>query len=476
MRFVSLLKSIGRPAPGVPAPPLPPLPRRPSVPPESDIVPVLRPFTDACYGVLAGLALPFYALALARKPAYRASLAERFGSPPRLAVGRPRVWIHGVSVGEVMVARPLVELLAARHPEWDLVFSTTTTTGQEVARKTWPDRTVFYMPVDLSACVRSTLARTRPDLIVLIELEVWPNHLMEARRAGVPVVIVNGRVTEDALRRYRWVIHPWRRVMGLVNEAGAQNDDFAGRLVDLGVPRDRVRVTGNMKYDAVAIDLDPELGPRLRRELGIGPTDPVLIGGSTHEPEEEHLLNAWAALRRDCPALRLVLVPRHPERWSRVEDCARARGCRCLRRSRREGFSPGAPAAEVLLLDTMGELRAMYAAADVVFVGGSLIPHGGQNLLEPAALAKPVVHGPHMFNFADGVELLAGAGAAFPCPGSEDLAGVLGRLVRDPALRAAAGAAGRDALVARRGATPRNAEIVERWMERAAARKTPPSP
>lgn len=462
MRLVPLLKSIGRPRPGEPPPELPPLRPRPPRPPADDPIPALRPFTDMSYAILAAAALPFYLVSLARKSKYRASLPDRLGWVPRLPVGPPRVWIHGVSVGEVMVARPLLDRLAARHPDWDLVLSTTTTTGQEVAHKAHPSRTVFFMPLDLSFFVRRALARIRPDVIVLVELEVWPNHLLEARRLGIPVVIVNGRVTEDALRRYRWVIHPWRRIMGAVSAVGAQNSPFAERLVGLGVAPDRVAVTGNMKYDAVSMDLDPARGPALRRELGIVADEPVLIGGSTHEPEEDHLLRAFLDLRKNLPRLRLVLAPRHPERFERVEGLVRAAGLHCLRRSRQEAFSPAG--AEALLLDTMGELRVLYGAADVVFVGGSLIPHGGQNLLEPAALGKPVVHGPHMFNFADGAALLRGCGGAIEVPDAAALTSALHGLLRDPAFALAAGRAARAALLSQRGATERNAAIVERAM------------
>ncbi|MBI3268340.1 MAG: 3-deoxy-D-manno-octulosonic acid transferase [Planctomycetes bacterium] len=446
-------------------------PRRP--PPANSS---LAGFIDLAYAMLFLLTLPYYAVkAMGRAEMLRSLVPERLGYVPARRGGRRCLWVHAVSVGEVLLVRTFIRLFRERHPDWDVVVSTITETGQEVAWKSFPDLQVFYFPLDLSGAVRRCLRRIRPDVVVLSELEIWPNFLLFAREAGVRCLVVNGRVTERSLGRYQWILGALRRIMCGIDALGAQDECFAARLRAMGAPAERVHVTGNMKYDAISGGSFDEYARDLRARLGVGPEDPVLVGGSTHDREEEALLGVFAALRREFPRLRLILVPRHPERAGRVEDLVRGAGFAVLRKTQldrepaagtgADSAAVAAAAAAVLLVDTVGELRKVYSLATVVFVGGSLIPHGGQNLLEPAALSKPVVCGPHMHNFLEGTELLVRAGGARQVA---DAAGVLAALrawLADPAAAAASGAAGEAALRGRQGATERNLALVERYLD-----------
>ncbi|MBI5366156.1 MAG: 3-deoxy-D-manno-octulosonic acid transferase [Planctomycetes bacterium] len=435
---------------------------------------------DLIYAMLFILTLPYYAAkALGRREMLKSLIPERLGYVPerRRAGGRPCLWVHAVSVGEVIVVRTLVRRFRERHPDWEVVVSTITETGQEVARKSFPDLQVFYFPLDLSAAVRRCLRRIRPDVVLLAELEIWPNFILHAHAAGVRVAVVNGRVTERSLGRYLWIRGALARILACIDALAAQDEVFAVRLRAMGTPPGRVVVTGNMKFDAVVGGNFGEYGKDLARRLGYAPGDPVWVGGSTHEREEEAVIAAYRSLRGEFPRLRLVLVPRHPERCGRVEELLREAELPVVRKSRLDGGAPASAAAAgpanavaggasppVLLVDTVGELRSVYSVATVVFVGGSLIRHGGQNLMEPAALGKPVVCGPHMHNFAEGTELLVGAGGAVQVADARGLAGAVRAWLADPAAAERAGAAGARALLGRAGATERNLALIERLL------------
>jgi 3-deoxy-D-manno-octulosonic-acid transferase len=406
------------------------------------------------------LASPWWLLRCAFDARFRDMARARLGAglpPPPRAGERRRVLIHGVSVGEVKAAQSLVRGLAAARPDLEVVISTTTHTGYAVATKLYPALRVVRFPLDLTPVVRRFLERIGPVCVVLVELEIWPNFLREANRLGVPVAVVNGRITGKSFGRYRL----FRGLLPQFNRITlfcVQDEEYAARFQDLVGDRDRLLVTGNVKADGVPVGA-VEPGPELRRLLGPRPGQKTLVAGSTHEPEEKLLVEACA---RAVPGARLVLVPRHPERSASLardlaprdvasrDPSSGGRAPQLLSRLRAgEAPDPSRPA----IVDTMGELEAVYALADLVYVGGSLVHHGGQNVLEPAAQGKPVVHGPHVWNFAQEAALLERAGASRRLSGPADLGAALAELLGDDAARERMARAGIAAVAAQRGAT-----------------------
>jgi 3-deoxy-D-manno-octulosonic-acid transferase len=300
--------------------------------------------------------------------------------------------------------------------------------------------------------------------IVMLELELWPNFFLAAARRGIPLFIVNGRITDRSVRRFRRILPVVRRALGGVTAVCAQGPDHAERFRALGIPPERVIETGNMKFDGAPSPVsDPHGDPFIRR-LGLHPGDPVWIGGSTHDPEEASLARIHARLREKHPRLRLVLVPRHPERADEVVKGVAMAGLRCYKTSLLEAPPEALPdlTGSVAVVDTVGELRKLYGIATLAFLGGSLIPHGGQNMLEPAALGCPVVFGPHVANFRDIAETLLAAGGAQVVADENALAETVGALLERPDRLRAMGLAGRKTVEEGRGATRRNLEVLER--------------
>ncbi|MCU0722284.1 MAG: 3-deoxy-D-manno-octulosonic acid transferase [Planctomycetes bacterium] len=412
---------------------------------------------DVYYLLFFVLSFPVWGFRALTRASWREGALQRMGFVSVPAPSKPRIWIHGVSVGEILAARGLIRALS-QDPRFEVALSTTTRTGFEVAGRTFPGLPLFHYPLDLSGFVRRTMDRVRPSLVIMIELEVWPNFLLAAGRRGVPVAFVNGRITRRSWESYRylgWILRP---VFGGIPLFCVQNDEYASRLLHLGAPGDRIRITGNVKYDNLPAAPDPAETARLREELGLAGGDTVLLGGSVHPGEDEALVAAFRALSPSRPGLRLVLVPRHPERFDQAEAVVRGAGLPCHRRTAGRAEAGARP---VWLIDTMGELGRLYAAADVVFVGGSLVPRGGQNMMEPAALGKPVLFGPSVHNFKEDAALLLEAGAALQVPGPEALAPAVEGLLADPARARALGEAAARAVASRRGATRRTIEALE---------------
>ncbi|MCI0341437.1 MAG: 3-deoxy-D-manno-octulosonic acid transferase [Planctomycetales bacterium] len=439
---------------------------------------LLVALADLYYLLFLALVAPFLLVRLATSSRYREGFARRFGLfvAPRSGE-RPAVWVHGVSVGEILAARGLIAEIRRGRPEIEVVLTTTTRTGHAVARKTYPDLAVHYFPVDLGGSVRRVFRRLRPSLLVLVELELWPNVLLTAHRLGIPVAVVNGRITQRSFSGYRlirWALAPGLSRLG---SACVQTFAYGERLVALGVPADRVRVTGSLKYDAVDVTRAEAERERTAARLALSPEDRVLVAGSTHPGEEAPVLAALAAARARAPGARLVLVPRHPERVAEAEAAVRAAGERPVRLTAldRSEVAPASARGAVVIGDTMGDLGSLYAVATAVFVGGSLVPHGGQNVLEPAALGKPVVVGPYTFNFREPVDLLRGAGALEVVPDGAALPAALGALLADPAAGAERGARGRAAVEAARGATGRTIAILREEFPGLLARNGSPS-
>ena len=430
---------------------------------------------DLVYAGAAAVASPYVSFKMATSRRWRSGFWQRLGHVPPRVSESPCLWVHAASVGEVNASRTLVEAFAERCPGWQIVMSTVTNTGQALAHDRLDGRQTFYYPLDFSWTVRRTLSRIRPDALALIELEVWPGFFREARRRGLPIVVVNGRIREQSVPRYRWLT---RLCPGLFSDRApnrycVQNEVYAERFRRVGVPPDQVAVTGTMKYDTVPDAVDAEARDRLRRELGIAPDEQVIVAGSTWPGEEEILLDVYAGLRENHPHLRLVLAPRHVERAGDVAECVRAKGFHCLRRSQPDASADSRNA--VVLIDTIGELLLAYALADCAFVGRSLVPGGGQNLLEPAGLGVPTLFGPHTENFADEALELTRSSAARCVADSHELAAALRQLLAEPARREEMGKRARAVIEGGRGATRRNVDELIAHLERVgkAAAHTP---
>ena len=418
---------------------------------------LLHGLYDLAWVAFAVLGAPWLLWKSLRQPGFGRMVLERMGrglgSLPRAT--RPRILVHGVSVGEVKAAGALLLALEARHPEFEILLSSTTNTGLEVARKLYPAHRSVRFPADLSPLVRRFLARVDPVLVILVELEVWPSFLRECNREGRAVAVVNGRITRDSHGRYL-LFKRWLPEFNRISLFCVQTEEYARRFGMLGIDPARVCVTGNVKFDGLRIGpVDP--GEELSRFVRPEPTRQVLVAGSTHDPEE--VLVARAA-RRAAPEARIVLVPRHPARSAEIVERLRAAGLGCQRLTElRAGqrVEPGLP----LLVDTIGELERIYALADVVFVGGSLVPHGGQNMLEPAAQGRAVLFGPHVENFDQEATLLLAAGACGKVADEAELERELARLLADPEARARMGAAGVRAVGSQRGATRLTLEALD---------------
>ncbi len=333
---------------------------------------------------------------LFRRSRYR-GLRERLTIyPPELTAvlaGSRPIWIHAASVGEVRSAAPLVSRMKMLWPGRKLLVSTVTVTGRRTVRETLPDvEGVVYLPLDLPWLVSRSLRKLQPELIILLETEIWPNFIRAAHRSKVPTVVLSGRLSPRGARMYQRFRGLFRPVLDEVSGFGMQDDENAGRMLRLGVDPGKVAVTGSLKHAAAEPGPVPEVpDPGNARA-------PVLVAGSTHRGEEEMLLDVFPELRRLHPGLLLILAPRHPERFGEVERLLRERRLRYRRQSETSGVRPGG--YEVLLLDTLGDLPRYYGCADVAFVGGSLVPAGGHNLIEPARWGKPVLFGPHRSNVA----------------------------------------------------------------------------
>lgn len=388
---------------------------------------------------------------------YRRGVGERFGGvAPWEGAARP-LWLHAVSVGEVMAAAPLARLLVARYPKVPLLASTTTETGRAVAEQRIPAARFVFFPLDFGWSVRRALSRLRPRVVLLTETELWPNFLAACAADGIPAVVINGRISPRSFPRYR-LIRPWfRLVLQHVRLFCMQSAADAERILALGAPAERVAVTGNLKYDLPALDQAVDRDA-IRGGLALPADCRLVVAGSIHRGEDELVIEAYKAAASSRRDLCLLLAPRHPERLEEVERAATRAGVACVRRSRLPGEAPRP--GGTILLDTMGELARLYAVASVVFIGGSLIPHGGQNILEPAAYGRPVLHGPHMGNFAEMRDLFRAARAAVEVADGRSLAEALQTLLDDPAEADRMGQAGRTIVEAQRGATQRTADLV----------------
>jgi 3-deoxy-D-manno-octulosonic-acid transferase len=415
----------------------------------------------ALYSVLivafCALMSPYLVYQAVRYRKYVRNLPQRLGYLPRSFNhdADESIWLHAVSVGEVLTARALLPELRERYPKLRLFLSTTTMTGQQIARNNvqYVDE-VFYFPFDLGFIVNRTLDLVKPRLFIMMETELWPNLLRACNRRGVRTMLVNGRISSRSYPRYRLARSFFRRVLLHVDRFCMQSDESARRVVDIGAEQQRVVVTGSLKFDSLDIpgaSASADRGRnRVLRYFRIAPGRPVIIAASTLRGEEEPVLDAFQRIRATMTSALLIIAPRKPERFDEAERLARRAGWNVARRT--ELRVDAEPRCDVVILDTIGELAQVYQVATVVFVGGSIVDAGGHNILEPAVFGKPIVFGPHMHNFTEIARTFLENGAAVQVRSGEELEPVLVDLLGDPVRRATLGAGARALVEANRGA------------------------
>jgi 3-deoxy-D-manno-octulosonic-acid transferase len=387
----------------------------------------------------AVLSSPYWVFKAVRERKYFANFRQRLGiGLAPVPQTRPPLWIHAVSVGEVLAAKPLVAAIRAAHPDIPIVVSTVTITGQNLARTEFPHaQRIFYFPFDWSFCVGRFLRAVRPKAVVILETELWPNFLRQCRAAAIPVFLVNGRISEKSNRRYRIISGLTRKMLSQLRAIGAQSNEDRRRFVELGASDEQVRTTGNLKYDfpPPVVDRSSPVLEAAAGALRLSETTPVIVVGSSMRSEEAFFIEVFRTVRQRIPGARLILAPRHPERFDEVEDLLLHSGLPFVRRT---AAAPGGREAEILLLDTIGELRSAYTLAWVAVIGGSFLWFGGHNLLEPASLGKAVVIGPGMSNFRDMARLFVREQAVRQCA-PEELAQSLVEILSNERARTALG-------------------------------------
>lgn len=415
-------------------------------------------FYHLCTTVALALGLVLAPLLLLLGQRYRAGFAQRLGFYPAEALRavqhqRP-IWIHGASVGEVLSAVALTRELKRRHPDRVILFSTFTETGQTLARKITGADSCIFLPLDHAWIVRRALRQFRPCLVILLETEIWPNLLRAANRRGIPTVVLSGRMSERSFRRYLKLRRFFSQVLGYVTAFGMQGQDDAQRVIALGAPESRVFLSGNLKHAA----------PAPRAEARHSESGKLfVIAGSSHRGEEVVLLEVFKFLRQNFPEIRLVLAPRHPQRFAEVEDLLRQTGLSFDKKSSVNGKTDFDK--EVMLLDTIGDLPDFYAMGDVAFVGGSLVDGGGHNLLEPARFGKPVLFGPHMNNFRELAEEMKRRGAGIQVQNDAELRHELAALLANPEKRRQVGARAAELAADDRGVLPASMALAQRYLQ-----------
>lgn len=413
------------------------------------------------YTLIFYLLLPLVLLRLwwrARSaPAYARRWGERFGFVPARRSDRPAIWVHAVSVGETLAALPMIRQLQGRYPGYDLIVTTTTPTGSERVRAALGDSVVHvYAPYDLPDCLGRFLRRMRPQLAVIMETELWPNTIHACHRRGIPVVVANARLSEKSARGYGRFARLSRGMLQQITAIAAQHRDDGDRFVRLGLPQSALAITGNIKFDLTLDDTVHARAAELRQRWQAEGERPVLLAASTHQGEDTLLLQAFAQLLPHHPQLLLVLVPRHPERFDRVVAEAAAQY-----QTRRHSEGGAVPmSTQVLVGDTMGELMPMLGAADLVFMGGTWVPTGGHNLIEPAAWAKPIFCGPSLFNFAEVSRLLQAASGLQVVETPSALATAVAGLLASPWHAQQMGQAAQAVAEANRGALDRLLAVI----------------
>lgn len=462
-------------------------------------------FLNLAYLALLAIVSPWLIFQSLRNGKYSEGWSERlFGRVPRRESGRRCVWLHAVSLGEVNLLQTVVQRIETEYPDWDVVISSTTATGYAQAKKRYAPRPVFYAPLDFSWAVKNALRRLQPDLLLLAELEVWPNLIKTANRLGVPVAVINGRLGEKSHRGYgrmRWLVQSTFARLDLV---AAQTEEYAQRFCDLGCLPEHVHVTGSLKFDGAQADRKNSATVRLAHLAGIQANDVVFLAGSTQAGEEAVALEVFQRYANAHPQLKLILVPRHPERFTEVVQLLDRRGIAWQRRSELDGvaqvalqpgssrgisenvttqdnadsrFQPQPDASgcgpfankrgysRILLVDAVGELAAWWGLTQIAFVGGSLGNRGGQNMIEPASYGAAVCFGPNTWNFRDVVALLLNSDAAVVVRNQTDLQQFVGRCLSDRTYREQLGQRAADIVRQQQGATEQTMKLLRSFID-----------
>jgi len=404
------------------------------------------------YNLLLFAAFPVLLIKALIDSRYREGLAERLGIIPdgliRSLEGKRPIWYHAASVGEVIASKKLIDEIKKRWPEKKILVSTFTATGNQTARKKLLADGVIFLPVDLPFIISRAMRRIDPSILIIMETELWPNLIGIAGRKNIPVVIVNGRISDRSIKGYRRIRALLRKIFENCSLILTQSEANSGRFIELGAAPGRVKSTGNLKFDFTA---RTEGLPFMKKWGGR-----VFIAGSTHSGEDGPILDCFIALKKKHPDLKLLLAPRHPNRSEEIEGLLAKRDLGYDKRS----VAGNAVTKDILLLDTLGELAISYREAEVVFIGGSLVPVGGQNVLEPALYGKPVLFGPYMQNFREADEILIEAKGGIKVSNKDELEGVLDRLLSDPSLCEETGRRAREAVAKNQGATKRTLEVL----------------
>lgn len=387
-----------------------------------------------------------------------------FGLVPKRESQNECIWFHGVSVGEVLQVESIINRFQNEHPDLDIVLTTTTQTGFKVAKEKYPDIAVHYFPLDFTWAVRNAIQRIRPSLICLIELELWPNSILEASKQSVPLLLINARMSANSFKGYRKIRPLVSKLLQKFDGIAAQNETYANRLLDLGADSNSLSVTGSIKYDQTQIENRLEQCEQLRNDFGLNADDIVLMAGSTHAPEEEIVLQSYRELRKEFPSLKLLLVPRHAERFEDVANLVSDAGFELSKRSETLSGGKIAPNNSVLLLDTLGELSAAWGLASIAFVGGSLCSRGGQNMIEPAAWGKPVLFGTNTSNFKDVTESLLDQQAAIVVSDGSQLTKAIRNLLQDSATCSSMGKNAKQFVENQKGASEKTFRLIENFL------------
>jgi 3-deoxy-D-manno-octulosonic-acid transferase len=434
------------------------------------VMPTMQILYTIGYSLGFVLLSPVFLYKMWKRGKYRKNFFQRFGyySPgTQRSLARstgPRCWIQAVSVGEVNVALIFIAALQRKFPRLRVILTTTTSTGHALAKERLPQEVeLVYFPQDFPWCVSRAYNLIQPDFVVLMESEIWPNHIREGLKRGLPVFLVNARMSPRSARRYRRFAWFFRETLSRLTLVCAQTQEDADNFRAAGAVADRVRVTGNMKYDASLTQTDGQTGDptQLLKRIGVSQTQPVLVAGSTHPGEEAILFDVFGELRASFPNLFLVLVPRHVERTPEIAELARRKQLNFVLRSEvNADFVPPARPCDCLLVNTTGELKSLYKTATVIFVGKSLVGQGGQNIVEAAASGAPVVFGPNMQNFKAIAEQFVAEGAGVRVPDACQLRHTLNRLLQDEPQRKTIAAAARRVIETNVGATDRNLDLI----------------
>ncbi|MBI3585182.1 MAG: 3-deoxy-D-manno-octulosonic acid transferase [Nitrospinae bacterium] len=381
-------------------------------------------------------------------------------------INQSPIWIHAVSVGEVIASTSLIKSLRKEYPDIKIILSTVTDTGQQIAKERIKEADyIIYFPFDFSWSVMRALNTINPIICIIMETELWPNFLKEANKKAIPVAVINGRISERSFKRYRMISLFMKSVLESVRLFSMQTEDDAKRIVALGADKRNVNVSGNIKYDNEFKDIEEEKGKEIKNTLEVNNSDRIFIAGSTHPGEEEMVVKLYSNILKNYPDFRLVIAPRHIDRVGEVEEIVKKMGLDTVRKTellkgsrvKDQGSSNTKP---IIILDTIGELSFMYSIADIVFIGGSLIPHGGQNILEPAFYKKPVIFGKYMMNFQEIAKEMILSGGGIQVNNEEDLIREVGGLLNNKKKMIEIGEKGYQVIMKNRGALQKNLELI----------------